>query len=144
VGNLDRRLKEFEKASDYDYIVLRDGSRFWFGRKELYKSFFLYRLACITPDYRGEERQPVPDIFLAIADAKDREEAMDKVCPRWRGWRTDNSISAAIDLDVLVEEGLIEPYSEVELVFANASEEERREYDQLHGRASTAEVEEDG
>jgi len=144
VSSLDRRIRAFEEDADYDYIVLRDGSRFWFAKRELYKSFFLYYLACITPDYRRVERPPVPDIFQAIADARDREEAMDKVCPRWRGWRTDNSISAAIDLDVLVEEGLIEPYSEVELVFANASEEERREYDQLHGRASTAEVEEDG
>ena len=90
------------------------------------------------------EDRPVPDYSQAIADAKDREEAMNKVCPRWRGWRTDNSISAAIDLDVLVEEGRIEPYSEVELVFANASEEERREYGQLRGRAFTVEVEEDG
>ena len=131
MAGIERRLERFEADSDMDYILLKDGSRYWINKSELYKSFFLYRMECLRTDYEETERSPVPDVFLAIADAKDREEAMEKVCPGWRIWRTDHNLCTAVDLDVLVQDGRIEPYSEVAIIMADASEEELEEWRQF-------------
>jgi len=119
MGTIDRRLKRIEDNPDAEYIELKDGGRFWFKREELYRSFFLYYMDCIRQDYQGEERNPVPPIFEAVAQAADREQAMTQVSPNWRNWRTDHNIKACIDLDILVEEGRIEPFNWVEYIWAN-------------------------
>ncbi len=116
MGSIDSRLRRLENDPDAEYIELAGGGRFWYEPQELYRSFFLYYMSCLGSDYRGEERPPVPPIFQAIAEAADREEAMSKVVPNWRNWRTDYNIKACIDLDVLVEEGRIEPFNWVELI----------------------------
>jgi len=116
MGSIDSRLKRVEDDPDSDFIELRDGGRFWYEPQELYRSFFLYYMSCIGQDYKGEAREPVPPIFEAIAEAADREEAMEKVSPNWRTWRTNYNPKAAINLDVLVEEGRIEPFNWVELI----------------------------
>jgi hypothetical protein len=116
MGSLDTRLKRVEDDPDSDCIEFRGGGRFWYEPQVLYQSFFLYYMSCIGQDYKGEEREPVPPIFEAIAEAADREAAMDKVSPNWRTWRTNHNLKAAINLDVLVEEGRIEPFNWVELI----------------------------
>jgi hypothetical protein len=65
----------------------------------------LYYLNCLRQDYLREPRAPVPEIFLAVAGAADREAAMDQVQPHWRAWLTDHSLKAVLDLDALVERG---------------------------------------
>jgi len=112
MGTIDRRLKRIEENPDaeYKYIELKDGGRFWFKREELYKSFGLYYLACLGADARREERPSVPPLFEAIAQAEDRAGAMEEVLPGWRNWKTDYSTSVCIDLDRLVDEGVIAPY----------------------------------
>jgi len=140
MGSLERRIKRFEEEADLDYIPLKDGSRFWFNKNELYKAFFLYYLTCLHSDYEGSERPPVPDIFLAVAGAKDRRRAMDRVCPGWEDWRSDHTVSTAIDLDKLVKDGRIEPYNTVALVMASATDEELEEYEQFR-REKAEEVE---
>jgi len=116
VVSIDSRLRRLEDNPDHDYIDLAGGNRFWYEPAELYKSFFLYYLCCLGADARHEPRKPVPPIFEAIAEAADREGAMSKVSPNWRSWGTNYNIKAAIDLNVLVEEGRIEPYNWVELI----------------------------
>ena len=120
MGTIDRRLKRIEDNPDAEYIELKDGGRFWFKREELYRSFFLYYMDCIRQDYQGEERNPVPPIFEAVAQAADREEAMDTVSPNWRSWRTNPNIKAAVDLDVLVAEGRVEPFNWVKYIWDNS------------------------
>ena len=116
MGSIDSRLQRVEDDPNSDIIELRGGGRFWYEPHKLYKSFFLYYMSCLGSDYGGEERPPTPPIFEAIAEAADREEAMNKVSPNWRTWRTNYNIKAAINLDVLVEEGRIEPFNWVELI----------------------------
>jgi len=120
MGSIDQRLRRLEDDPDAAFIKLANGGRFWYEPRELYRSFFLYYMSCLRQDYKGEPREPVPPIFLAVAEAADREEAMDKIAPNWRNWRTDYNIKACIDLDVLVEEGRIEPYNWVKYIYEHS------------------------
>src|SRR5215218_2995569 len=116
MGNVDRRLRKMEEDPDSKYITQKDGSRYWYKAHELYRSFMLYYLDCLGKEARGEPRSPVPEIFVAIQNAADRESAMTQISPGWRNWRTDYSLEVVLDLHRLVEDGVIEPFSWVEFV----------------------------
>ena len=122
--DLNRRVKQLENTTGFDYIELTDGRFYWYKEGQLHRSFFLYFLACLDTDYGGEERPPVPELFIALSKAKDRREAMDKVRPGWENWRTDANIRACLDLDRLVGDGEIVPFSWAELIMAGAEEDE--------------------
>lgn len=124
MGNVSNRLAKLEADPDSSYIVQQDGSYYWYRPKELYKSFMLYYLDCLGKEARGEPRSPVPEIFIAIQNAQDREAAMSQVSPRWREWKTDYSLEVVLDLHRLVEDGEIVPFSWVEFVRENSPEGE--------------------
>src|SRR5215207_9065394 len=140
MGSIDSRLTRLENDPDSDFIELRGGGRFWYEPHELYKSFFLYYMSCLGSDYRGEGRPPTPPIFEAIAQAEDREAAMSKVSPSWRNWRTDHRVKSAFDLDVLVDEGRIEPFDWVRYIHDH-SPDGPHDYP---GRVQDTEVGDDG
>ena len=106
-----------EEDPDAKYITQYDGSPSWYKPHEMYKSFTLYYLDCLRQDYLREPRAPVPEVFIALANAQDREAAMDQVIPNWRNWRTDHNLKVVLDLDRLVEDGEIVEFSWVDYVY---------------------------
>src|SRR5215211_2007776 len=98
--SIHRRLDKIEDDPDARYFLLRDGTKYWYRPRELYKSFFLFWEDCLVQDYGHHPRDPVPEIFHALANAGDRVAALEQVAPGWRKWRTEFTPKSAIDLDI--------------------------------------------
>jgi hypothetical protein len=58
---------------------LADGSRYYFDPQEASKVTFLYFAKCMDSEYKRETRPEPPDLIQAVADAKDRREALSRV-----------------------------------------------------------------
>ena len=131
MGNISRRVEQLEDARDFDYVELANGGYYWYEEKELYKSFFCFYMSCLSADYGGKDRPPVPDVFVAISRAKDRAGAMSKVLPGWQRWREDHSLKVCLDLDRLVEDGEIVPFNWAKLIMESGEEDEDESYSGL-------------
>jgi hypothetical protein len=129
MGRVDRMIARFAEGHDRYSIPQKDGTVFHGHRSELYKSFGLFYLDCLSRDYGEEPRSPVPEIFRAIAGAADREGALDQIAPSWRGWRTVFTVKTAIDLDTLVSEGRVKGFNWVEYIYENSPEGEDEDED---------------
>lgn len=84
MGDIKRKIQRLEDDAEIEYIEQRDGSYYWYNPRELYKAFTLYYLNTLGSDYRGEPRPPAPQVFHAVANAKDREQAMTQILSNWR------------------------------------------------------------
>ena len=146
MGSIETKLKKLEDDSPFERFELEDGSYYWYKPDELWRAFFGYYFSAMKTDFEGAPREEVPDVFKAIARAKDREAAMTQVATTWREWRTDFDLKACIDLDKLVETGEIIPFNWVRYIYENdpsVTEEDREEYEQLLA-AKAAERGDDG
>jgi hypothetical protein len=103
MGSINRRIDALGDDAGMIPIPQADGSVFYHKQGTEYKAFGLYWLTCAPLDAYEEERFPIPALLLAIANAKDKEGAMDRVWPRWR----TSPPKCALDLSVLIEEGRI-------------------------------------
>lgn len=100
LGHLKRAMLEH-----VDYIELADGSRYLFEPGEVWREVFGHGGDCLTADYRSEPRPDPPEILQAIARARDRRAAVEKLYAR------GTYPFMAYDLDALVEHGELVPAS---------------------------------
>jgi len=98
-------VARLDEDPDSYSIPQKDDTVFHGYRRELYKSFFLFWLTCTTADAGGEERPATPPLMHAIANAVDREQAMDTIWPEWRS----SPPKCAFQLEALVQDGELIP-----------------------------------
>ncbi len=93
------KLSKLEKAmrGNLDSFELVDGTRFYIDPREAMKISFLYWGNCMRADWKREPRPEPPDLFRAVANAKDRGEALSRAM--------GGSSFLALDREALVERG---------------------------------------
>ncbi len=62
-----------------DFFELADGSRHYFDPEEAVKDNFLFLTDCMRADCRREPRPEPPELLRAVSNARDREEALERV-----------------------------------------------------------------
>jgi hypothetical protein len=99
------RLRRLEKAmgDELSHFELQDGKRFYFEPEEVSKSLVLFWADSMRADYRREPRPEPPEVFRAVADARDREKALSVVLP--------GPGLLPVDRGALIERGEILPRS---------------------------------
>lgn len=75
------RLRCLQKAArgKLDHIELADGSRYWFDRQEVFWVTFRFFTASMRADWKREPRPDPPAVLRAVADARNREQALSRV-----------------------------------------------------------------
>ena len=107
---MDRMRRELarmrEQVVGNESIVLNDGSRYRYDRTSVAMERFKHTAAAIRADYEGRPR-PVepPEILRAVARARNRRVALEKLYPEWETQRP----FCAYDLEALVETGELVP-----------------------------------
>ena len=86
------------------YFELREGSRYWFDPSNTYMELFLHASNSLRADYKGEPRPEPPEILRALARAKDRKAALERLYPKG-----GSMLFCAYDLETLVERGELIP-----------------------------------
>jgi hypothetical protein len=104
---LREKLSRLQKAmeSRVDYIELADGSRYFYEPGEVWSEVFKHGSDCLAADYRSEPRPYPPEILQAVARAKDRRAAVERL------YAPGTHPFIAYDTDVLVEGGAFVPRS---------------------------------
>ena len=100
------RLRRLEAAvrGTLDHIELADGSRYWYDPAETAKELFLYSCDCARAGRVADRTEP-PEILRAVAGARDRRAALERVAP-------DSPLSFfAFERGPLVERGELVPRS---------------------------------
>ncbi len=90
------RLSSFELAN---------GSRHFYEPGEVWSEVFKHGSDCMRADYKGEARPEPPEILKAVARAKDRRAAVERL------YAPGTHPFIAYETDVLVERGEFEPRS---------------------------------
>lgn len=104
---LREKLARLQKTVEghVGHIELADGSRYLYEPEEVGPEIFIHGSNCLTADYRGEPRPDPPEILKALARARDRLEAVERLYAR------GTYPFMAYDLDALVERGEFVPHS---------------------------------
>ena len=81
---IEGRLNKIEKAIQADVVSfeLKDGSRYRYadeGGRELYR----HAAICARADYQRRPRPDVPEVFHAVANARNRSWAVGQLYPDW-------------------------------------------------------------
>ena len=99
------RLRRLEKAlkANLGAIPQADGTTFYYDPAEAFESTFLFFSDSLRADYHREPRPAPPPLLKAVADAKDRREALSRVM--------GGSSFLPIDREALVERGEFVPRS---------------------------------
>jgi hypothetical protein len=84
---------------------LADGSRFFYEPDAAQIELFLHGSKCLEADYRSEPRPEPPEVLQAVAKARDRRSAVERL------YASDPVPFAAHDLEKLVERGELVPRS---------------------------------
>src|SRR3712207_6418424 len=102
---LRAKLTRLEKAmqGNLSSIELTDGSRYWFDPQETGIEFFRYLSASLHAVYHGSPRPEPPPLLRAVAAARDRREALSRICS---GGVVP---SLPVDVEALVERGEFVP-----------------------------------
>ena len=100
------KLKLLQKAmrGHLEAIPQADGTTFYFDVEEVRKELFIFWRACLRADYNATPRPELPKIVCAVANAKDRRAAYEKL---------PLSDYLPLDAEALVEEGRCVPRSRV-------------------------------
>jgi hypothetical protein len=100
---MQNRLRKLQKAmwGSLETIEQVDGSTFYFDPERVVESTFLYWAGCMRADYHRRPRPEPPEAFKAVARAKNRREALDRVMGGF--WYLP------IDEEALCERGEFEP-----------------------------------
>ena len=92
-----RRLEAAVRGT-LDHIELADGSRYWYDPAETAKALYLYSCDCARAGRVADRPEP-PEILHAVAGARDRRAALDRVAP-------DSPLSFfVVEREPLVERG---------------------------------------
>ena len=99
------RFRRLEKAmrGKLSYFELADGGQFYFEPQEAFKATFLYFMDSLRADYAREPRPGPPKVLKAVANARDRREALSRVMA--------GSSFLPVDEEALVERGEFVPRS---------------------------------
>ena len=99
------RFRRLEKAmrGKLSYFELADGRQFYFEPQEAFKATFLYFMDSLRADYAREPRPGPPKVLKAVANARDRREALSRVMA--------GSSFLPVDEEALVERGEFVPRS---------------------------------
>jgi len=96
-----RRLKQCLLGGDVVSIKLEDGFTFTIDRMEAFKETFGYLYASLRAD--AESRPEPPPVLRAVARAKNRRDALERVLAGYN--------NLPVDPEALIEEGRFEPVS---------------------------------
>jgi len=96
------RLQQLLRGS-LESFELRDGTRYYFDPQEAFKATFLFFTDSMRADHARKPRPEPPEVLQAVADAKDRRTALDRVM--------NGYAHLPLDLDALVERGELVPRS---------------------------------
>jgi hypothetical protein len=99
------RLRRLEKTmrGRLAYFELADGQTYYFDPQEVSRHTFMYFANSLTADYQRVPRPEPPDILRAVADARDRGEALSRVMGDYS--------HLPVDRGALVERGEFVPRS---------------------------------
>ncbi len=84
-------------------IKQEDGSTFTIERMEAFKETFMYLCDSLRADGDAEPRPEPPPVLLAVAGAKNRRDALERVLAGYN--------NLPVDSEALIEEGVFEPVS---------------------------------
>ncbi len=95
------QLKKLERTlrGQRSSFELRDGSTYWYDEGEMWGTMFRHGTDSLGADFRGEARPDPPDALKAVADAKDRRAALERL------YAPGCTPFYAYDPDALVERG---------------------------------------
>ncbi len=101
------RLRRLEKTmrGQLASFELIDGSRYFFEPDAVWWQLFLHGSNCMEADYRSELRPKPPEILKAVAKAKDRRSAVERL------YAPGSTPFTAYDHKSLVERGEFVPRS---------------------------------
>ncbi len=101
------KLRRLEKTvrGKLPYFELADGSRYFYEPEAVWSELFLHGSDSLEADYRSEQRPEPPPILEAVARAKDRRSAVERL------YAQDPAPLTAYDLEALVERGEFVPRS---------------------------------
>lgn len=100
IGRLKRAME-----GRVDYIELVDGSRYFYEPEQIWGQVFGHGSDCLTADYKSEPRPEPPEILQAVARARDRRSAVERL------YAPGSTPFTAYDLEDLVERGEFTPRS---------------------------------
>ncbi len=86
-----------------DYIELADGSRHFYEPGEVWSEVFKHGSDSMSADYKGESRPEPPPILQAVARAKDRRAAVERL------YAPGSHPFMAYDMEALIERGELIP-----------------------------------
>jgi hypothetical protein len=114
------RLRRLEKTmrGRLSSFELADGTHYYFEPEKVWSELFLHGSDCLEADYKSEPRPDPPPILKAVARAKDRRSAIERL------YAPGTHPFAAYDPEALVERGEFVPHS----FLANHSYEESVEH----------------
>jgi hypothetical protein len=125
---LRERLGRLKKAMEghADSIELTDGSRYFFEPGEVWKELFRHGSDSLRADYRSDPRPAPPEILLAVARAKERRGAVEKLYAPGTHPFIAYETEALIECGVLIPRSLLagRSYEESLRVFAEKNEGE--------------------
>jgi hypothetical protein len=113
IGRLKRAME-----GRVDYIELVDGSRYFYEPEQIWGQVFGHGGDCLRADYKSEQRPEPPEILQALARARDRRSAVERL------YAAGSHPFIAYDMEALVERGALIPRS----LLANHSYEESLEH----------------
>ena len=98
-------FRRLEKAmrDKLSYFELSDGGQFYFDPQEAFSATLLFFMDFLRADYQRQPRPEPPRVLKAVADAKDRREALSRVMA--------GSSFLPVDEEALVERGEFVPRS---------------------------------
>jgi hypothetical protein len=99
-----RRLERVMRGQ-LSYFELADGSRYFYEPEKAWTELFLHGSKCLEADHRSAQRPEPPAILEAVARAKDRRGAVERILAQ------DPAPLTAYDLEPLVERGELVPRS---------------------------------
>lgn len=100
-----RRLKQRLLGGDVVSIKQEDGSMFTIDRMEAFKETFTYLYESMGADCDAGPRPEPPPVLVAVVNARDRYDALEKVLAGYN--------NLPVDPEALVEDGVFEPVSMV-------------------------------
>ncbi len=99
-----RRLEKTMRGTLASFELV-DGSRYFYEPEKAWSELFLHHSDCMRADHRSEPRPEPPEILTAVAKARDRRSAVERL------YAQDPAPLTAYDLEALVERGEFDPRS---------------------------------
>jgi hypothetical protein len=104
-GKLDKLQKAMRgRLASFE---LADGTRYYYDPQEAYSDAFLFFSNSLRSDHTGEPRPEPPEVLLAVAGARDREDALSRALGGF-------AHILPVDREALISRGTFKPRSLVQ------------------------------